>query len=154
MSLAGGKAWAIVIALILSLCLNSFFVGAVLTRQGARDGGGQEDSQPGRGLVALAGFQRLVQDLPAETRVYLRDAFEAEDGEIAPALRALRIARRDVLGTLSGEDFTPAALAGALALVRERTVALQELLHGIFVDAVAAMPAAMRDEAAEIWRSR
>jgi hypothetical protein len=153
-SLSGGKAWAVLIALILSLCLNSFFVGAILTRQGARDSGGLGEDQPGRGLVALAGFQRLVQGLPAETRVYLRDAFEAEDGEITPALRALRVARRAVLDTLSGEAFAPDSLAGSLALVRERTVVLQELLHGIFVDAVAAMPPAMRHEMAEIWRSR
>ena len=49
MSFSGSKAWAVIIALILSLCLNSFFVGAIVTRQGARDGGLAESVQSGQG---------------------------------------------------------------------------------------------------------
>lgn len=149
MSFAGGKAWIIVVALILSLCLNSFFVGAIITRQDSGDAGASS-----RALAAMPGFQRLLRGLPEDARGQLETAFLAQEGEIRDAMRALRGARRDVLAALGSDAFSAETLGAGLAAVRERTMTLQEVLHGIFTDAVAAMPPAMRATIVEVWSNR
>lgn len=148
MSFAGGKAWIIVVALILSLCLNSFFVGAIITRQDSGDAGAS------RALAAMPGFQRLLRGLPEDARGQLETAFVAQEGEIRDAMRALRGARRDVLAALGSDSFSAETLGAGFAEVRQRTMTLQEVLHGIFTDAVAAMPPAMRATIVEVWSNR
>lgn len=151
MTLTGFRAWAVLVVMILSLCLNSFFIGAIVTRNA---GGGGSGAAPGREMVAIAGFQRLLQGLPEATRVYLREAFDAQSATIVPEFRGLRDARRDVLDAIVEPGFSPDALATALGAVRQQTTVLQQTLHRVFVETVAGMPAGMRDEMVEIWRSR
>lgn len=154
MTITGFRAWIVLIVMILSLCLNSFFVGAIITRSADVRAGNGGQVQPGREMVAIAGFQRLFQGLPEETRNYLRSAFDANAAEIMPAFRQLREARLAVLDAIDDEDFSASGLESAFADVRQRTDRLQQVLHATFVATVAAMPETLRAEMVEIWRSR
>lgn len=153
MTLTGGRAWIVLAALALSLCANSFFVGTIVTRQ-ASQAESDSGSRQGQGLAAIAGFANLFQGLPQETRTYLRAAFDERSAQTTAAMRDLRRARRDVLDALPDRNFSPEALSEALDLVRTRTTAVQTELHAIFVEAVSEMPDGMREEMAEIWRTR
>jgi len=153
-TISGLKAWLVLVVLILSLCLNSFFVGAILIHQR----GGGPDGPGGRGagqeLAEIAGFERLLRGLPEDTREHVRTAFDAHAGQIRPAFRDLREARRGALEALAGEPFDPARLEAAFAGVRDRTMTLQQLLHGIFLDVAAGMPDGMREDMVDRWRDR
>lgn len=154
MTITGLRAWIVLVVMILSLCLNSFFVGAIITRSADGRAGNGGQAQPGREMVAIAGFQRLLQGLPEGTRTFLRSAFDANAGEIMPAFRQLREARLAVLDAIDEQTFSTADLEAAFADVRRQTDRLQQVLHASFVDTVADMPEAMRAEMVEIWRSR
>lgn len=153
MTLTGSRAWIVLAALALSLCANSFFVGTIVTRQASQTQG-DSGTRQGQGLAAIAGFANLFQGLPQETRTYMRTAFDVRSAQTTAAMRDLRRARRDVLDALPERNFSPEALSAALDLVRTRTTAVQAELHGIFIQAVSEMPDGMRDEMAEIWRTR
>ena len=152
MTLRGKSAWTIVIVLVVSLCINSFFVGAQVMRVTGSDGrppGGQ-----GGEMVRTAGLARILSGLPDATHDHLRGVFEASGDAIPNLNRDLRRARRDVLNALRTEPLDVAALEEALDSARSRTTALQLSLHAIFVKAMAEMPPDMRSEAVEIWSRR
>ncbi|MEZ5669168.1 MAG: periplasmic heavy metal sensor [Alphaproteobacteria bacterium] len=150
MTLSGRTSWIVVAALVVSLCINSFFVGAILTRPGPHDGP-HPPEQPRAELAQTAGLARILGNLPPPIRDFLRDEFETLGADIPGMNRALRQARRDVVAVLRAEPLDMDALDAALAAVRSRTTELQVALHAMFVTAMQDMPPEMRAEAVEIW---
>ena len=153
MILSGRVSLILIVALVVSVCLNLFgaglIAGDVVQRRGAPDG------RPPAGVAPIAeGFVRAALDVPPLVRPYVREHVERQAAPLMAELRNLHQARRGVARALSAEPFDRPAMEAAFAQVRTTTDRSQVLLHQALVAAIETMPADARQAWAESWRSR
>ena len=123
----GGRARSWV--LIASLTLNLFLVGLIAGDRLSPPP--PPESIPG---TVFADLRRMSEALPPETRGEIRDRFEVHRPELIRGLMAMRAARHDVRDVLQREPYDPDALRAAFDTLRERTDAVQAIVHTALIE--------------------
>jgi uncharacterized membrane protein len=133
----------LLIALVVSLAVNLFAVGAVV---GALLLGPR---------IHDAGFRRgppfwmAAQALPAERREAYHRALMGEADEVRDTMRAARRARREAWRTLGEPGYTPAATAARLQQARDLEMQARTQVERKILDFAATLPPAERAELAK-----
>ena len=132
MSLRGRWAVAVLVALVLSLAGNLFAAGFLA----------------GRGLrgpvPSHAYLQGFLASVPAAARPLVRQALRDHRPAVRARLDALRDARGTAFAALRAPQVDEAALAAALARVRETTTAAQLLVDQVLTQTASRLPAEQR----------
>src|SRR5690349_10494279 len=103
------------IALVVSLVVNVFVIGAIAGAFGMRHRMEEERrSPPSRGNPIMRVSERLPEDLRARYIARMR----AEGQNARPKMEEARQARGEAIKALSAKDYDPAAAAAALARAR------------------------------------
>ncbi len=147
MTLSGRTGTAVLVALVVSVCLNVFVAGLIAGRAtGIRPG-------PDR-AASGGGLERFMATVPAEARPVIRRALRENRGGLQGMVAEVRAARQDAAAIVAREPFDEAAFEAAMAAVRARSEALQATVHGVIAEALADLPPEVRGEMAERWGGR
>ncbi len=147
MTLSGRTGTAVVVALILSVCLNVFVAGLIAGRVTSGAGTPVRANNGG-------GLERFMATVPSEARPVLRRAFRENRGGLQGMVAAVREARQEAAAIVAREPFDQAAFEAAMAAVRGRSEELQAAVHGIIGEALSDLSPELRGEMAERWRGR
>jgi uncharacterized membrane protein len=133
-------------ALLISLAINLFFVGAIgaLTVRSYLTG---ECTQSRRS--AEARIDRIAATLPAADAAILHAKFESERSSAEAAREAYDRSLEQVRNALRAEPFDGSALAAAMADARSQRVALDQVLHEIIAASAAQMSPEGRGQLAD-----
>ena len=137
------------ILLIVSLALNLFLVGLLA---GGRLADWRHPDPVAGGVFGPGAVSRLMRELPESVRVDARQLFIERRPEIRRRMRALGDARRDAYHALTAEPFDQQAFADAMAVVRERTLNLQESVQAVLIDLSDDLDAETRERLANAAR--
>ena len=135
MTIRGNWAWVLAIALVVSLGVNVFALGAFAAWRHmgpSRFGGGIE-----RGMD---------RETAEAARQYFRAAFKAHREDIREAGRTIRDARRQAAETRRAPTLDETALARDLARVHEANANAQEAFDKVLLEAARAMPDELRQK--------
>ena len=146
MTLSGRTGTAVLVALVVSVCLNVFVAGLIA---GRATGVGPTPDRPSGG-----GLERFMATVPAEARPVIRQALRENRGGLQGMVAEVRDARQDAAAIVAREPFDGAAFEAAMAAVRARSEALQATVHGVIAEALADLPPGVRAEMAERWGGR
>jgi uncharacterized membrane protein len=124
--------------LLASLLANAAFAGFVFSRVTNRFGFG---FGPHSGVMREMARPREVSD---QTRAVLDKVFASEKGDMEQAVTAWVAARRKTVQVLRAEPLDKAALESALADMRAKTVAAQEVYHRVVSQAAPELSAEER----------
>lgn len=138
-------------ALIASLILNLFLVGAAAGWVLTGDRRGPPHPPPGGGGGEIG---RMIQGLSEERREELKALFDAEREARRAAVFSLRETRKAVSSALEARPFAPEALRDALDLNRERGEALTLKVYEDLFTVMSRMPEAERAAYGANLRSR
>ena len=130
----------LLIALVASLALNLFLVGAVLGGLviGERLSDGRRPGVRGQPLIGAA------NDLPRETRQAFRHMLRAQAQDLGEDLRDSRQARAQAWRRLGADPADPAQVKLDLAQARAGELQARAIIDGAIVDFVAGLPAPER----------
>ncbi len=145
MTLSGRTGTTVLIALVLSVCLNVFVAGLVVGRATGGSGG----AAPGR--ASGGGLERFMATVPAEARPVIRRALRENRRGLQDMVAAVRDARQDAASVVAREPFDQAEFEAAMATVRDRSEALQAAVHAIIAEALSDLTPELRSEMAERW---
>lgn len=120
-------------ALLLLSLLANLFVGGWWLGRAWHDGRHGDHGGP-------PGFQRFIGQAPDEARPILREVFARHDDALRQRFDAVREARHAVREALDAEPFSRAHLDEALATLRTRSSAVQDLMHTTLGDAAERLP--------------
>ncbi len=148
MTLSGRTGTVVVVALVVSVCLNVFIAGLVIGR--VSGGRGAAPDQP----TNAGGLERFMATVPAEARPVIRRAMVENRRDLQGLVAAVREARRAAAAAVAREPFDPVAFQTAMATVRERSDALQAEVHAIIAEALDDLSPELRSEMAERWGAR
>ena len=129
-----------------SLALNLFFVGvavAVAVRAPAPPRGGPN---------VFVRVERIAKTLPPADAAIVRKAMQSNHAAIDEAQTAYYAARHEIHQTLRQEPFKVADMRAAMAKMRAARQHFDEIIQGVFADAVVKMSPAGRRALAD-WRS-
>jgi len=144
MTLSGRSATLILIALVLSVCLNVFVAGMIAGRVSS---GGAPPERASR-----EGLERFMATVPGEARPVIRRALRENRRDLQDLVAAVRDARQDAAAVVAREPFEQAEFEAAMAGVRDRSEALQAAVHGIIAQALDDLSPELRAQMAERWR--
>lgn len=119
------------VLLIVSLALNLFLIG---TLAGGRIADWRHAGPPIAAPMSPGMVSRLVRELPPPAQQEARQLFLDRRSEIRRRIRALHTARAEAMALLTEEPFDPGAFSQAMTQVRERTLAVQEVIHDVLID--------------------
>ena len=144
MTLFGRRFSGLALVLVISLCLNVFALASFAGHWiwgGPRGGGGRE-------------IGRLLQSAPESLRPAIKESMESRRPEMQARIAEIREARQRIALLLRAPQLDRPALEDAYADLRRRHQAMQEVLHGAFIDSMAQAPADARAEWSERWTNR
>src|SRR5687768_7489318 len=119
------------IALIASLVLNVFVIGAIVGAFGMRHRMDEaRDHPPSRGNPIMRVSEQLPEDLRARYVARMR----AEGQNNRAKMEEARSARREAMRALSAETYDPVAAAAALTRAREAEMATRAALETAVLD--------------------
>jgi uncharacterized membrane protein len=132
----------LVIALVISVCLNMFGAGLLAATRYAHRG---ERPRPGfalgpRGFLSRAG----LDDDPAQRKI-----LEGRRHKLHAEREALLQAREDVRSSLATEPFDRPRLEGSLSALRNHAVNMQTEMHSALIDLAQTLPAPERERLAQ-----
>jgi len=141
----------LVIALVVSLSLNLVIAGFVIGRLGSGAG------FPAR-IDPIAGFPRLMSQLPDERQEELRPLMGSYFQTMRPTFRAMRAAQEEVFSAVKADPYQSEATRIALATFREKLLESQTSAHDAFIEFTSALTTEERHLLAkkmhQPWRSR
>lgn len=137
-----GRPW-LRIALIVSVVLNVFLVGAALGVLALGAQLARSNPPPGPGIRG-GQLWRASQTLPPATARAFRQQVRAQSQATRPLAQAARQLRRQAWLTGANDTFDANATKAALAQARTADMAMRERLEGILVDIAGALPADQR----------
>lgn len=146
MTLSGRTGTAVLVALVVSVCLNVFVAGLIAGRA--------TGIRPGPERPSGGGLERFMATVPAEARPVIRRALRENRGGLQGMVAEVREARQDAAAIVAREPFDEAGFEAAMAAVRARSEALQATVHGVIAEALADLPPEVRGEMAERWGGR
>ncbi len=132
MTFTGRKGTALLVALIVSVCLNLLLAGVMV-------GGRWHGPGP------------WWRDVPEEARPIMKQAFEANKAEFDARRDAVRQAREKVADILKADPIDQAALDQALADLSQKSQAIRELGNTMMVDVAKQLSPEIRAQLAESW---
>lgn len=142
MTLTGRTGTLVVIAAIVSLCINMLLVGVMV--------GGRWHGGPGH-HGSFWGGGRLMANLPEEARPLIKQVFESHKAEFQAEREAVEQARIKVAELLKADPIDRAQLDVALGELLQRTQSMQKFGHQVLVDVAEKLPPEMRRDMADRW---
>jgi Spy/CpxP family protein refolding chaperone len=140
MTLTGRIGTAVVVAAIVSLCLNLLLAGMMV--------GGRWHDGPGRhGPFGHS----LMGSVPEEARPLIKDVFESHKTEFDTHREAVRQARMRVADLLKADTIDQAQLDQALGNLLQQSQAMQQFGHQVLIDVAQKLPPELRKEMADSW---
>jgi uncharacterized membrane protein len=140
MTLTGRTGTLVVIAAIVSLCVNLLLVGVMV---GDRWHGG-----PGRhGYWA----SRMMENVPEDARPLIKQVFESHKAEFEAERERVEQARLKVAEILKAETIDRAQLDQALAELMQRSQSIQRFGHQVLIEVAEKLPPETRREIADRW---
>ncbi len=134
MTLRGKTAWAVVVLLLISLAINSFMGGYMLSRERLY-----------RPFEERANFG-VMRGLPKEIRNDIRKSFRDHRAELRGNRRALLNARAQLYAILRADPFDRAAYDKTAAEIRELLGEMAVVAEKIIGDTVEDIPADIREK--------
>lgn len=135
----GRGGWLAVI-LLLSLGLNVFLGGIFVGRLLSSPDDPPRLAKAEKAAPAGRFLKRLTANLEAADRETVMSSVKAHAPELQAAQREVRKARRAVMRGIRATPFDRAALEEAVATLRARQSAIQTIMQGAVVDAIAKLP--------------
>lgn len=141
MTLTGRTGTAVVIAAIVSLCINLLLAGIMV--------GGRWHDGPGRhGWGGGGGF---LAGVPDEARPIIKDVFDSHKADFDARRKQVEDARLKVAELLKADVIDRPQLDLALAELQQRTQEMQQFGHQVLIDVAEKLPPDMRREMADRW---
>jgi uncharacterized membrane protein len=138
----GGSRWL----LLGSLALNLFFVGVAVAMA-------VRAPQPPRwDPDVFVRVERLAAALPAADASIIRNAMQTNHEAVAQAQRTYQAAREDIHAALREDPFKVEALRAAMAKTRAARQNFDQVIQGVFADAVPQLSSPARHTLAD-WRN-
>jgi len=134
MTLTGRTGTTVVVAAIVSVCLNLLLAGVVV--------GGRWHDWPGRGPF---------RDIPDEARPLIKSVFESHKSEFDARRDAVQQARMKVAEVLKADTIDQAQLNQALSELLQQSQAMQKLGHQVMVEVAQKLTPEQRREMADRW---
>ncbi|MCR9260076.1 MAG: periplasmic heavy metal sensor [Pseudomonadaceae bacterium] len=135
----------IAILLVTSVALNLLLVGFVVGKR----------AMPEAGTDPTRVYPRWARTLPEPRRDALRPVVRAHMQAIRPSLRELRLLHRNLRAAIVADPFDATALDDALRALREQDGKVQVVSHNSFIDFVAKLTPAEREQLArDVGRGR
>jgi Spy/CpxP family protein refolding chaperone len=132
MTFTGRKGTALLVALIVSVCLNLLLAGVMV-------GGRWHHGGP------------WWRDVPEEARPIMKQAFDAHKAEFDSQRDAVQQARQKVADILKVDPIDQAALDQALADLSQKSQAIRELGNTMMVEVAKQLPPEIRAQMADRW---
>lgn len=132
MTFTGRKGTALLVALIVSVCINLLLAGVMVG--GRWHGGGPWWS-----------------DVPDEARAVMKQAFETHKPEFDKRRDAVREARQKVAELLKADPIDQAALDQALAELSQKSQSIRELGNTMMVEVAKQLSPELRAQMADRW---
>ena len=132
MTFTGRKGTALLVALIVSLCVNLLLAGVMI-------GGRWHGPGP------------WWKDIPEEARPIMKQAFESHKAEFDQRRDAVRQARQKVADILKAEPIDQAALDQALVELSQASQSIQQLGNTMMVEVAKQLSPDLRAQVADSW---
>jgi uncharacterized membrane protein len=133
MTLTGRKGTAVVVAAIVSLCLNLLLAGFLI-------GGRWHD-----------GHGPFWKDLPEEARSTVKDVFSSHRTEFEGHRKDVQAARQKVADLLKADPIDKDQLNQALADLTQQSQAMQQFGQQVMVEIAQKLPPDLRRDMADRW---
>ena len=130
----------------ISIFLNIFLVAAAVA--------GVYWAQTRRPMIGAGAIRVAGAELPQAERRAFRQTLRAARREIRPMIQADRQARRDAAALLRAPSVDQAALAAALARVRDADIRIRTHVEGRAVAFIATLPQGDRAKLADVMERR
>lgn len=128
--------------LLASLLANAAFAGFAFSQVTNRWGLGFGERRPN--VMMMRGTFTRNPEASEQTRAVLTKVFASEKGDMAQAMRDWVQSRRKTVQTLRADPLDKAALEAALADMRAKTVAAQDVYHRVVLQAAPQLSAEER----------
>ena len=138
MTLTGRKGTIVVVALIVSICLNLAAAGLMI--------GHRWHDGPGRG-----GMWGAMRGVPEEAQPLVKQAFDANRPEFDAKRAAVDEARQRIATVLQADTIDQAALDAAIADMQARMSEMFQVGQKVMVDVARKLPPEVRKEWAKKW---
>lgn len=132
MTFTGRKGTALLVALIVSVCVNLLLAGVMV-------GGRWHHGGP------------WWREIPDEARPIMKQAFESHKGEFDQRREAVRQARQKVADILKAEPIDQAALDQALVELSQASQSIQQLGNTMMVEVAKQLSPDLRAQMADRW---
>jgi uncharacterized membrane protein len=140
MTLTGRTGTLVVVAAIVSLCINLLLVGVMV--------GGRWHGGPGRHIF---GGGHFMENVPEEARPLVKEVFSSHKAEFEAEREGIEQARLKVAELLKADTIDRAQLDAALGELLQRTQSIQKFGHQVLVEVAEKLPPEMRREMADRW---
>ena len=137
MTLTGRKGTIVVVALIVSVCLNLAAAGLMI--------GDHWHDRPGRGMWGP------TRGVPEEAQPLVKEVFEANRPEFDAKRAAVHEARQRVAAILQADTIDQAALNAAITEMQARMGEMFQVGQRVMVDVAQKLPPEVRKEWAKKW---
>jgi uncharacterized membrane protein len=132
MTFTGRKGTALLVALIVSVCVNLLLAGVMI-------GGRWHDRGP------------WWKDIPEEARPVMKQAFDAHKAEFDTRRDAVRQARQKVADILKADPIDQTALDQALVELSQASQSIQQLGNTMMIEVAKQLPPELRAQMADRW---
>jgi Spy/CpxP family protein refolding chaperone len=132
MTFTGRKGTALLVALIVSLCVNLLLAGVMVGGRWHHGG-------------------RWWQEIPDEARPIMKQAFESHKAEFDARRDAVQQARQKVADLLKADPIDQAALDQALAELAQRSQSISELGNTMMIEVAKQLSPELRAQMADSW---
>lgn len=137
MTLTGRTGTTVVVAAIVSVCLNLLLAGILV--------GGRWHDEPGRGRFGP------MANIPEDARPLVKGVFDSHKSDFDARRDAVQQARIKVAEMLKADPIDQAKLDQALSELLQQSQAMQQLGHQVMVEVAQKLPPELRREMADRW---
>lgn len=140
MTLTGRTGAVVVVALIVSLCVNLLLAGMML-------GGRWHDGPRHHRTFGSS----MMMSVPEEARPMMKEVFESHRAEFKTHLEAIRVARMKVADVLKADSIDQAQLDQALAELSQKSQTMRQFGLQVMVEIAHKLPPDLRRQMADRW---
>lgn len=144
MTLSGRTGTLVIVALVVSICLNLLVAGMII---GHRWHGGPDRMGPFGGPPGGA----ILREMPEEARPLIKTILKQHKSDFEARRDAMQQARRRVAEILQAEAIDQGQLDAALKDLQQRSQELQQLGHTVLIEVAQKLPPDLRRDWARKW---